>query len=315
MKIFSNYVKDAARKMATDDAQSVYAQHLVTATLQELFRFSYRNTPWANGELISISSNMDAGAASVAWLMVGDVGGADFVADNATDLPTSDVQGSLNINKAHTISTSIQYSTQDLRASSMSGLIDIAQEKARAARQAHDRKVDEAIRLGNVGKGIIGICQAPGSWHVTAATGNWGTSATAAQIVSDFTVAYSTMFDGTSGVEEPDTMVIASSVYVRLATLQNSVASDKTVLEYLKMAFPAINLWKSDAGLNTAADDGGPCMLLYSRDSSKLKALMPLMFRPLPLEQSGLVYRMAFESRFAGLATPFPKSILSLQGI
>jgi len=315
MKNLKSYVADAARRMATDDAQSVYAQHLVTATLQELFRFQYRQTPWASGELISINSNMDAGAASVAWLTVGDVGGADFVADNATDLPTSDVEGTLNLNKAHTISTSIQYSTQDLRASSMSGLIDIAQEKARAARQAHDRKLDEAIRIGNVAKAITGITAAPGSWSVTATTGNWGTSATAVQIVQDFITAYSVMFDGTQGVEEPDTMVLASSVYVRLATLQNSVASDVPVLGYLKEAFPNITLWKSDAGLNTAGATGGPCMMLYNRDSSKIKALMPLMFQPLPLEQKGLVFKMNFESRFAGLATPFPKSILRLSGV
>jgi hypothetical protein len=315
MSNFKNYVQDAARKMACDDAQSAYAQHLVTATLQELFRFQYRQTPWASGELISISSNMDAGAASVAWMSLGDVGGADLVADNATELPTADLQGSLNINKAHTISTSIVYSTQELRQSNMQAMFDLANEKARSARQAHDRKLDELIRLGSSAHSILGVTNAPGSWHVTATTGNWGTSATAVQIVADFIEAYSTMFDGTGGVEEPDTCVMASSVYVRLATLQNSVASDKPVLGYLKEAFPNITLWKSDAGLNAAGNDGGPAMMLYSRDSSKLKALMPLMFSPLPLQQEGLVFKMAFESRFAGIATPRPKSILKLSNI
>ena len=298
-----------------DDNAAIYARHLVTATLQELFRYEYRRTQWASGELISIATNMDAGAREVSWMSIGDVGTADIVADNANDVPTSDIEGDLSINKAYTIATAVQYSTQDIRQSRMQGLFDIATEKARSAREAHDRKLDELIRLGDVPRAITGIVDASGTYHVTAATGAWASTATAAQILADFGLAYSAIFNGTTGIEDPDTAVFPSTVWPRISTLQNSTASDATVLDYMKRAYPGITLWRQDAGLNTAGDGATACVMVYSRDRSRIRALMPMALRPLPLEQHGLVFKMVFESRYAGLAIPRPRSIAKLSGV
>lgn len=318
MSYLKRYVRDAAAQIArftADENSSVYARHLVTATLQELFRFEYRKTKWASGELISIGTNVNEGAREVSWQMLGDVGTAGIVADDANDVPEADIQGTLNLQKVHTIATSIRYSTQDIRQSRMQGLFDIATEKARAAREAHDRQLDTLIRNGDASKGIEGIINASGSHHVTATTGNWDTTATPAQIEADFLVAWSAIFNGSNGVEEPDTVVMASQVWGRVNTLQNSVASDATVLEFLKKSYPNIDLWTYDAALNTAGDDGGPCVMVYSRDRSRVRAIMPMTLRPLPLEQHGLVFRMVFESRYGGLAVPKPRSIAKITGV
>lgn len=298
-----------------DDNAAIYARHLVTATLQELFRFEYRKTKWASGELISIATNIDAGAREVSWMEIGNTGAADIVADNANDIPTADLEGDLSINRAYTVATAIQYSTQDVRQSRMQGLFDIAAEKAMAAREAHDRKIDQLIRLGDATKGLVGVIDVSGSFHVTATTGAWGSTATAAQINSDFQVAWDAVFNGTEGVEEPDTAVFPSTVWGRLNSLQNSLASDKTVLQFLKESHPNITLWTYDAGLNTAGDAGGAAMMLYSRDRTRLRAMMPMSMRPLPLEQHGLVFKMVFESRYAGLAVPRPLSIAKISGV
>jgi hypothetical protein len=317
MSYIKKIAKDAGDLLArhTDNNGGLYARQLVVATLEELFRYEYRRTPWASGELISISNAMNEGAREVSWFALGDVGSAGLVADNATDIPVADIQGDMSINKVATIATAVQFSTQDIRSAAMQGLFDISVEKARAAREAHDRKLDELIRFGDSPLGLAGVCNAPGSFVVTATNGNWASSATAAQIVSDFTQAYSAIFDGTDGVEEPDTAVLPSAVWTRLSTLQNSVASDITVLEYLKRAFPSITLWRQDAGLNAAGAGSTPAMMLYSREQDRLRALMPMVLRPLPLEQHGLVFKMVFESRFGGIATPRPKSIARLDNI
>lgn len=311
------WINDAAGQITRhlDDNNSVFARHLLTATLQELFRFSFRKTKWASGELMSITTNMNDGAREVSWQMLGDVGTAGIVADNATDVPTADVQGTLNINKVHTIATSICYSTQDIRSARMQGLFDIATEKARAAREAHDRELDRLIRVGDASKGIEGVLDLSGSHHVTATTGNWGTTATPAQILADFLVAYQAIYDGSSGVEEPNTAVFASSVWPRISTLQNSVASDATVLDFLKKSYPRITLWTDDAALNTGGDDGGPCVMLYDRDRSRIRGMMPLTLRPLPQEQHGLVFKTVFESRYGGLAAPRPRALAKITGV
>lgn len=299
----------------TDDNSAIFAQQLVTATLEELFRYEYRRTRWASGELISIATNMNAGADSVAWFELGDVGTADIVADNANDVPTADIQGDLSLNKAYTIATSIQFSTQDVRAARLQGLFDIATEKAVAAREAHDRKLDALIRLGDVSRGLAGVCNVSGSYDITATTGNWATTATAAQINADFQVAWDAIFQGSQGVEEPDTAVFPSTVWGRISSLQNSIASDATVLDFLKRSHPNITLWQVDAGLDNAGNDGNDCVMLYSRDRSRLRALMPMALQPLPLEQHGLVAKMVFESRYAGLAVPRPRAIARLSGV
>jgi len=297
-----------------DDNAALYARHLVTATLQELFRFEYRKMKWASGELISISTNIDAGAREVSWMEIGNTGTADIVADNANDIPTADVEGDLSINKAYTIATAIQYSTQDIRQSRMQGLFDIATEKAVAAREAHDRKLDELIRLGDVPRAITGIVDVSGSYHVTATTGTW-TSATAAQINADFQTAWDTVYSGTSGVEEPNTVVFPSTVWGRITSLQNSTASDATVLDFMKKSHPNITLWTVDAGLDTAGDSADACVMIYDRDRTRVRAMMPMALKPLPLEQHGLTFKMVFESRYAGLAVPRPMSICKLSGV
>ena len=298
-----------------DDNAAIYARHLVTATLQELFRFEYRKTKWASGELISIATNIDAGAREVSWMEIGNTGAAGIVADNANDIPTADLEGDLSINKAYTVATAIQYSTQDIRQSRLQGLFDIAGEKAQAAREAHDRRIDELIRLGDVPRAITGITAVSGSYDITATTGAWGTTATPAQINSDFQVAWDAIFTGSQGVEEPDTCVMPSTVWGRVNSLQNSVASDATVLDFLKRSHPGVTLWTVDAGLDAAGTAGVPAVMLYSRDRTRVRAMMPMAMRPLPLEQHGLVMKMVFESRYAGLAVPRPRSIAKISGV
>lgn len=317
MSYLKRYINDAAAQMGRlDDTNSVFARHLLTATLQELFRFEYRKTKWASGELMSIATNMADGAREVSWQEMGMVGEAGIVADNATDIPESDVQGSLNINRVHTIATSIRYSTQDIRSARMQGSFDIAVEKARAAREAHDRHLDALIRNGDASKGLEGITDLSGSHHLTATTGSWASSGTtAAQILADFLLAFQAIYDGSEGVEDPDTAVFPSSVWPRLNTLQNSAASDATVLDFMKKAYPRITLWTDDPALNTAGDNGGGAVMLYSRDRTRIRALMPMVLRPLPQEQHGLVFKTVFESRFGGLAVPRPRSVAKLSGV
>jgi hypothetical protein len=317
-KFFKQYAMDSARVMTghVDDAQSIWARNLVTSTLQQLYMWEYRQTPWASGELIDINSGgVDEGAESVAWLEAGNVGAAGIVATNATNIPYADVQGQLNLGKAHTIATAIQYTTQDLRAARLQGMFDIATLKAASAREAYDRQLDELIRLGSVPSSITGIVNAPGSWDVTATTGTWTTVATPSQMLADFYLAYNAIRTGTNGVENPNTAVFAQPLWNRISTTQNSIASDVTVLEFLKRAYPNISLWKEDSGLDAAGATGGYCVMLYDRSQTRVEALLPMVLKPLPMERKGLVFEMAFEARYAGLATHRPKSIARLSGL
>jgi hypothetical protein len=303
------YADSAAQVMARgDDSLAVYARNLVLSTLTELFRWEYRRTPWASGELISIGPyGVSEGAREYGWLELGHVGNAGIVADGSMDVPTADVEGAYNTARVHTVATSIVYSTQDLRASSLQGMFDIASEKVAAAREAYDREINRLILEGEQTKGLSGVLTV-GGLSTVATTGNWAT-ATPSQIVADFTQAVDEIFVATDTVESPDTAVFPSEVWTRITTLQNSIASDITVLDYLKRAFPEITLWTYDGGLPDST------AVVYSRDKSRIRCVMPMVLRPTPLEQRGLSFRMAFESRFGGVVAMRPRARCLLTGI
>jgi hypothetical protein len=308
---FANrYADDAAKVIARgDDSLSVYARNLVLSTLTELFRWEYPATKWASGELISIGPyGVDDGAREYGWLELGHVGNAGIVADNARDLPTADLEGAYNTARVHTIATSIEYSTQDVRASRLQGMFDIASEKVAAAREAYDRYVNGLIVNGDATKGLKGVLTV-GGLSIAATTGAWATSATPVQIVNDFTLAVQEGFTSTDTVEEPNTAVFPSAVWTRLSTLQNSIASDITVLEYLKRAFPHITHWTFDPSLPATT------AVIYNRDKSRIRVVMPLILKPLPVESRGLNFSIPFESRYGGVMAPRPRARLLLTGI
>jgi hypothetical protein len=299
----------------TDVETGVYAQQLVTVTLAELFRHEFPETKWVNGGIIPMATNVDEGAKEYGYQEMEHVGEADIVADNATDLPTADVAGRYNLRRIVTVADSIRYSTQDIRTARLQGMFDIAQEKAVAAREAMDRRLDELIRTGRETAGLQGITNAPGIIVQSAITGTWST-ATGTQIVSDFTPAANTPTDDSSGIEMPDTALFSVANWTRISTLVHLPAvSDRTVLSFLKEAFPHITRWDWEPGLSTADAAGtGNAVMIYKNDPSRVRAVFPMMMRALPPEQSGLVFKLGFETRFGGVMVPRPRSIIRLDG-
>jgi len=305
----------AVRTVYHSDTESgVFAQQLVIATFSELFRHEFPETKWVNGGLISLNTSIDEGAATYAFTELIASGRAAIVADNSNDLPAAEVTGRNNIRAVHTIADYVTYSTQEIRSSRMNGMFDIAQEKARSAREAMDRTLDDLIRSGSPQHSLEGIVNHTGIIVANAVTGNWQT-ATALQIVADVTTAINTIMNQSDGVETPVNVLFDVASFTRLSTLQNSVASDITVLDYLKMAFPMVTRWDWEPGLKDVSATGGASMLVYNPDPMKIRAVIPMGMRALPPQQDDLNFRLAFEMRFGGVMAPRPRSVLRLDGV
>lgn len=297
-----------------DSNNAAFARHLVQETLRELFRQEYTQTKWASGELLPINTSVNEGAREFSYFELGQAGKASIVADNATDIPSATVTGDLTLQKVHTVATSFEYSTQDVRQAKLQGLFDMATEKAAACREVHDQEVNSLIRVGDANKGLEGFTNHTGIIVQTAVTGTWS-GATAAQIVSDFSTAASFIRTNSNGVENPTAAVFPVAIWTRISTLQNSVASDISVLDYLKKAWPEISTWTWDDGMVTAGVGGTPAVMIYDRNPRKARAVMPMILRPMAPEQHGLTFRVVMESRFGGVITPRPLSALRLDGV
>ena len=315
MKIKTICDNVARLDMFRGDAQNgVFAQQLVRATFRELFRFEYPETKWVNGGLIQLNTNINEGATEYSFVEKGNTGRAEIVADGATDLPFADIEGRNNLRTIKTVGVAVRYSRQDVRTARMQGLFDMAAEKAGAAREAHDRTLNDLIRSGDAAAGLDGVVNQPGIIIQPAITGNWQ-SATAPQIVADVTAAINTIMNGTDAVEVPNTVLFDVASYTRISTLQNSVASDITALDYLKKAFPMIQRWDWEPGLKDVSATGGASMLVYRNDPMRMRAVVPMMMQAVPPEQKGLSFILNFETRFGGVMTPKPKSVLRLDGV
>ena len=97
--------------------------------------------------------------------------------------------------------------------------------------------------------------------------------------------------------------------------LQNSIASDTTVLNFLKASYPTITRWDWEPGLNAVSQAGGNSMMLYDRNGMKQRAVFPMMMRAMPVEQRALNFEINFELRYGGVMMPRPRSVLRLDGV
>lgn len=294
---------------------AVFARQLVTATLSELFRHEFEETKWSNGLLVPIDRSLSDGATEYSYLELQHTGLAEIVSDNATDLPRSEIQGQNNVMPIKTVGCSFSYSTQEVRSAALQGMFNIPAEKSLAARTSHDFAINNFIRDGVPASGLDGFTNAPGITVQTAAVGSWTPASTPADIVSDFTTAANTIIIASGGVEVPDHAVFPLDQFTTISTLQNSTASDITVLDFLKKAFPMITTWEWEPGLATASAAGGPAAMIYKKDMSKARAVMPMMLQALAPEQRGLTFIVNLESRFGGVMAPKPGSMLRLEGI
>jgi hypothetical protein len=297
-----------------DTQTGIFAQQLVRATFSELFRFEYPETKWMNGGLIPINTSINEGATEYSFTELGNVGEAEIVADSATDLPMADLEGRNNLREIKTVGIAVQYSRQDIRTARMNGTFDVASEKAAAAREGHDRALNRFIRSGVPGTSLVGVVDQPGIIVANAITGNWQT-ASAAQIVADMSAAINGMINASDGIEMPDTVVMDVATFTRISTLQNSTASDITVLDYLRRVFPMISRWDWEPGMRSVSAAGGPAIVIYRNDPMRMRAVFPMMMTAVPPEQRGLSFVLNFETRFGGVMTPRPRSVLRLDGV
>lgn len=298
-----------------DTETGIFARQLVIATIRELFVHETLATKWATGGLLSIDSSMNAGATEYSFLEQARVGLAEIVADDATDIPLATIEGRNNLRDIVTPAIGIKYSRQEVRTAQMQGMFDLVSSKVAAAREGHDIALNGWIRSGAPGTTLVGVTNQPGIIVANAVTGTWS-GATGAQMYADVRTALDAMMDASSNIEMPDTVVLPVASYNLLnSTFLNPGFNQDKILDALKGAYPTVTRWDWDPGMNTTSAAGGNALVAYRNAPDRMRAVAPLMMAPVPPEPRGLSIILNFESRFGGVMTPRPRSVLRLDGI
>lgn len=309
------YIKDAAQQISRGDTnQSIYLENLLTATIAELFRAQFPDTPWAN-DLVFLDTSGDRGAVAVQWNMISDVGSFDTVADDATDLPEIDIEGKPMANRCINVAGVIKYTLQQLAASNMQGMFNIASEKGDAAKRAYSRTLNDYIRVGSAKDSILGVTNAAGRNDMPA-SGVWaGASAISpSDICDEFAEAYGQIITATRGSVRPDTCVLPQKLEAAFKR-QNSLAANDSIEMFLRTQYSGITKWVYDIGMDTSGRDGSAAVCLFNRSPKIIRALLPGNLVPEPPEKRGLSYIIPMVARFAGMAINVPPSITTLYGV
>lgn len=275
------------------------------------------------------SSEVDPGAETITYYSYDKTGMAKIISNYATDLPRADAKGKPTTAIIKSIGDSYGYSIQEMRASRMAGKsLDVR--KAEAARYQIDYLANKIAWAGDTETGLMGVLSTGNSiplYTVPNGAKNKTTwkDKTAEEIMADINGMQAQVAHNTKNVERPDTLVVASDVYIDISTRQipnTGLTVAKFILEnapYLKEIVPASELMndsvETNPYANATASNGQNVALLFKKDPRKITIETPLPFLQYPLQAQGLEIVVPCEERVAGAIIYYPLSLLIAVGI
>jgi len=170
--------------------------------------------------------------------------------------------------------------------------------KAAAAREAHERLVDEIGSLGDANTGLAGFLNNANVPQASALNGTWSV-ATADQIIEDMNDSVTQMINSTNAVEAPDTIILPIDAFT-IVNQRRIPDTEITVLQFFlrnNAWIRNVDHWYRCTGAGAGATDR---MVTYRRDPSKMELHIPQEFETFPVQEIGLRYEVPTHSRIGG---------------
>jgi len=312
---------DSAQALFRGD-DGLYARDLVNQTLSEVYLAQYPDLGWASGDLLPFKSQVDPGAFSYDYISAASAGRAKIMAPGASDIPRADVSVTRDMRAIVSLMHSFSFTSQDLRSSAMmrnQGLdFDVPSLLADACRYGHDLELNDLIAFGSEANGLFGITNHPGIIVANATTGDWLNPATTAdQIYADVVAAWTQQKLTTRGTKAviADHLVVSSSIMGRLMTTFINSANGSNITLLLAIEQNLKVRVVEEETMSLASESGDQAALFFKKDAKSSYAVMPLYLAPQEPEKHNGNILTIMESRFGGVASPYPRSILRLDGL
>lgn len=268
--------------------------------------------------LMPVSTETPEGASTVTYRQYDTVGMAKVIANYSNDLPRADVKGKEFTAQIRSIGNAYGYSTQEIRSAIFAG-VNLPARKATAAMRSHDEEINALAFAGDAENGITGLTSNSNIPSVTLAADGSGSSKafstkTAAQIVRDVNSVINKVVSQSKGIHRANAVWLPIEQYTLIATTQNSVASDTTILGFLQQANPGV-VFSPVVELDGAGAASADRMYAAEVMEDNFWLDIPMMFRQYPPVQKGLEFEIACESRFAGFICAYPLALAFADGI
>jgi hypothetical protein len=262
-------------------------------------------------QLIPVANDTPAGAEEIASQIWNQVGQAKVIANYAQDLPRVDANLGEDRNPVRTLGDAYAYTVLDLARAAMSGQ-PLRETKARAAVRGMEQSIEDIAATGDADSGLPGLLN-NANVAIDAATGAWS-GLTAVQILADLARLTTNMVNATNEAEEPDTLVIPTTLNTLISQTPYSTLNGQSILAVFLANNPYIKSVVSWVKMNTAGAGGVKRIMAYRRDPDVLSLEMPLEFTQLPPEPRNLEFIINCWARCGGVTVRFPGAIRFMDG-
>lgn len=274
------------------------------------------------------TSEVDPGAETVTYYSYDKTGFAEIINNYATDLPRADAKGEPIVAFIKSVGVAYGYSVQEMRASRFAHKsLDVR--KAESARYQIDNILNRIAWAGDKKNKLIGVLSPENDIpKFVIATNEAGSSTkwedkTADEILNDVNSWAKWVSLTTMDVENPDSLLLPSDVYMDIAT-RRIPDTETTILAFLLDKSPYIKNINSAAELNKNAYDTNPytskdnevgVAFLYTNDPEKFSIEAPLAFLQHAAQVKNLETIVPCEARTAGAMIYYPLSALIIEGV
>lgn len=277
--------------------------------------------------LVPIKPGPGPGSEAHTFTEVEHFGSAKIVANYANDFPSTEVTGKQYTQGIRSIGNSYMYSVQDLRAAALTK-IHMPTEKAAAAREAMESKLDTLVLSGDSDSGLVGLNSASLVSNYNAVTSNatfganglWS-AATPAEVLHDVLALFKTIFAATLGTHRANTLVLDSASYNHIAfTFMTStigadtIVGNQTILQYLLANVPGLQrvlVWNR---LDHAGATNKSRIFALDLNPSVLYQVIPQDFEQFPPQWNMLSLVVPCHMRWGGVVVPRPKAVAYMDG-
>lgn len=242
-------------------------------------------------------------------------GRAELIASYSDDLPRVDSQVSSDEHKVLEYGVAFGYNVSELRANARARR-PIDGERARIAREACDRFLDEVAAFGSSKKNIKGFLNNGSVPNGSVGNGDWlNASTTTAEVLEDLFEIEQTVISQSDENHMPTDMLLPPDYYGFITTTPRSSNSDLTIAQYfLQHAESVKNLsrWKK---LNTADSGTDPLVVCYEKSPMNVKMRIAIEFEMMEAEKRNLEYIINCLAKCAGCVWTRPLAGFYATGI
>lgn len=263
--------------------------------------------------LIPMANDVDPGASEIVF-EVSDWFGEARIAANLDDKPPfADVSMTEVKAKVYDLIGAYRFSYKDLQRSRMSGF-NIPVARANACRAMFERKLEKIGALGDSTVNMEGLLNQSGVGTLAPPSGGTWSTKTSAQIVADMNALTSIVITDTLEAHQPDTIVMAQSMYELIRSKPYGVDSTLTVLKFFLETNDRVKEVKPWHYANTAGVGSSTRMVAYPKDEDVLTFEVPEEFTQLPAEAKTYHYEVPCHATTAGVCVKFPKALRYMDG-